>query len=218
MKLTISEEIKTLWPQTALGVLHYTAHVAPSSPALLEEFEAAIQQSAQAYKLDQITSQHAVDATRKAYRAFGKDPHAYRNAAEAMLRRCVKGQGLYHINNIVEINNLVSISSGCSIGSYDVSQLKGEIELRLAEEGAHYPGIGKNSVNIGHLPVLFDDEGAFGNPTSDSRRAMIQEGEREIVSVLYGFEGSEALAPWLEEFSALLKKHAGVEDIQTWTV
>ena len=218
MKLTISEEIKTLWPQTALGVLHYTAHVTPSSPALLEEFEAAIQQIAQAYKLEQIASQHAVNATRKAYRAFGKDPHAYRNAAEAMLRRCVKGQGLYHINTIVEINNLVSISSGYSIGSYDVSQLKGDITLRLAEEGAHYPGIGKNSVNIGHLPVLFDDEGAFGNPTSDSRRAMIQEGEREIVSVLYGFEGAEALAPWLEEFSALLKQHAGVESVQTWTV
>lgn len=218
MKLTISEEIKTLWPKTALGVLHYTAHVTPSSLALLGEFEAAIQQIAQAYKLDQITSQHTVDATRKAYRAFGKDPHAYRNAAEAMLRRCVKGQGLYHINNVVEINNLVSISSGCSIGSYDVSQLKGDITLRLAEEGAHYPGIGKNSVNIGHLPVLFDDEGAFGNPTSDSRRAMIQEGEREIVSVLYGFEGAEALAPWLDEFSALLKQHAGVESIQTWTV
>ena len=218
MKLTISEEIKTLWPQTALGVLRYTAHVTPSSPALLEEFEAAIQQIAQAYKLEQIASQHAVNATRKAYRAFGKDPHAYRNAAEAMLRRCVKGQGLYHINNIVEINNLVSISSGCSIGSYDVSQLKGDITLRLAEEGAHYPGIGKNSVNIGRLPVLFDDEGAFGNPTSDSRRAMIQEGEREIISVLYGFEGAEALAPWLEAFSSLLKQYAGVQAIQTGTV
>lgn len=218
MKLTISEEVKTLWPQTALGVLHYTATVTPSSPELLEAFEAAIRQSAVAYPLDQIAAQHAVAATRKAYRAFGKDPHAYRNAAEAMLRRCAKGQRLYHINNIVEINNLVSISSGCSIGSYDTAQLQGDVVLRVAEEGAHYPGIGKQSVNIGHLPVLFDAQGAFGNPTSDSRRAMIQEGEREILSVLYGFEGTEALTPWLEKFSALLERYGGAKDIQTWTV
>lgn len=44
-----------------------------------------------------------------------------------MLRRIVKSNGLYHINNVVEINNLISVSSGYSIGSYDVSQLQGDV-------------------------------------------------------------------------------------------
>ncbi|CUH97254.1 hypothetical protein P22_3381 [Propionispora sp. 2/2-37] len=81
-----------------------------------------------------------------------------------MLRCIVKGNGLYHINNIVETNNLVSISSGYSIGSYDVSCLSGNITLHRALDGASYEGIGKGAINIEHLPTLYDDIGAFGNP------------------------------------------------------
>ena len=89
----------------------------------------------------------------------GKVSHEYRNAAEAMLRRLVKGSGLYRINNVVDINNLVSVSSGYSIGSYGISELHGPVTLRQAPEDTHYAGIGKDSVNIGFLPVLYDDEG-----------------------------------------------------------
>ena len=76
------------------------------------------------------------------------------DAAEAMLRRIVKGNGLYRINNVVDINNLISVSSGYSIGAYDMAQLEEFVQLRCAEDGCHYDGIGKSSVNIGHLPVL----------------------------------------------------------------
>ena len=57
-----------------------------------------------------------------------------------------------------------------------VDQLQGEVVLVRAADGAHYDGIGKSSVNIQHLPVLKDELGYFGSPTSDSQRAMIQPG------------------------------------------
>lgn len=61
------------------------------------------------------------------------------------------------------------------------------MELRHEPEGEKYHGIGKDAVNIKHLPVLYN-EGAFGNLTSDSRRAMIQDGKRNVTSIIYAFD------------------------------
>lgn len=215
MNITISEEVKALCPGTALGILHYTALVQPSSPELLDAFEAAVRELAGQYEMSAIAKNPRIAATRQAYKALGKSPQEYRNAAEAMLRRVVKNTGLYHINNIVEINNLISITSGYSIGSYDAGGLTPPIELRRAEDGAHYGGIGKGSINIEHLPVLYDALGPFGNPTSDSRRAMIQEGEREIISVLYAFDGPEPLRPWLQQYADALERYCSVKNLET---
>lgn len=218
MNISISEEIRTLWPETALGVLQYEANVELSSPALLEVFEATIADLANQHELAAIAQLPHIASTRKAYKALGKSPHEYRNAAEAMLRRIVKQNGLYHINNVVEINNLISISSGYSIGSYDVSHLQGDLTLERAADGAHYEGIGKASVNIEHLPTLCDELGLFGNPTSDSQRAMIKPGHRKIISVFYGFDGKEDLQLWMEQFAKLLEQFCGAETIHLWTV
>lgn len=216
--ISISSELKALWPDTALGILQYEALVVPSDVALLQKFDGKIAQLSEMYALDSIAKNPHIAATRLAYKALGKSPHEYRNAAEAMLRRVVKGNGLYHINNVVELNNLISVSSGYSIGSYDTARLSGDIELRAAPEGAHYEGIGKSSVNIGHLPVLYDAEGPFGNPTSDSQRAMIQPGERTVLSVLYSFDETGELEAWMERYAKELYQHLGVKNIEAWIV
>ncbi|MEI3361699.1 MAG: hypothetical protein V8R75_03485 [Oscillospiraceae bacterium] len=78
-----------------------------------------------------------------------------------MLRRIVKSNGLYHINNVVEINNLISVSSGYSIGSSVICAAQGDVILERAGEGVHYEGIGKASVNIEYLPTLCDALGPF---------------------------------------------------------
>lgn len=218
MHISVSPELRALWPDAALGVLTYTAEVGPSSEAQLADFEAALVRLAAEYPLDAITRQPHVDATRRAYKALGKSPSEYRNAAEAMLRRIAKGSGLYHINNVIEVNNLISVSSGYSIGSYDLDQLQGEVVLVRAADGAHYDGIGKSSVNIQHLPVLKDELGYFGNPTSDSRRAMIQPGRHRICSVLYSFDGKEAVAEWVERFREALEKYVQPEELETMIV
>lgn len=70
-------------------------------------------------------------------------------------------------------NNLISISSGYAIGSYDLDQLQwARWSWPVPRRGPWYEGIGKGSLSIAHMPVLTDDLGPFGNPSSDSRRAM----------------------------------------------
>ena len=108
MQISISPELLALWPDASLGVLTYTAEVRPSSEQQLADFEAALEKLAVEYKLETITQNPHVDSTRRAYKALGKSPSEYRNSAEAMLRRIAKGNGLYHINNVIEVNNLSS--------------------------------------------------------------------------------------------------------------
>lgn len=213
MDIVIDSSLKSMWPETALGVLEYEAEVVKSPDELLDAFEETIEKLSDEYCMDDIAKLQHIAATRKAYKTLGKNPSEYRNAAEAMLRRVVKNNGLYHINNIVEVNNLISISSGYSIGSYDEGEVKGQVVYKKAEEDLHYAGIGKNSVNIGCIPTLHDEEGAFGNATSDSQRAMIKEGRRKIASVIYSFDGTDGLMEWMDEFEADLKKYCGVDSV-----
>lgn len=218
MKISISDEVSSICPGAALGVLSYKAYVMQSTQELLKLFGDTISIVSEQYSIDKIAQNSHVTTTRQAYKDLGKSPYEYRNASEAMIRRIVQGKGLYHINNIVEINNLISIISGYSIGSYDVNQLNGNIELRRANIGTHYNGIGKDSVNIEYLPTLYDGSGPFGNPSSDSRRAMIQLGEHEIISVIYSFDGVEELDNLLEKFSLYVKDYCGAININKWIV
>ena len=218
MKISIADEVRSTCPGAALGILAYAAKVSSSSQVLLDQFEAALVKLQQEYTLETIALNPHIAATRQAYKALGKSPHEYRSASEAMLRRIVKGSGLYHINNVIEVNNLISVSSGYSIGSYDAGQLNGELELLRAEEGTHYDGIGKDSVNIGYLPVLYDRLGPFGNPSCDSRRAMVQPGRREVLSVIFSFDGGDALDSWIKRYAQDLKEYCGVSGIEKWIV
>lgn len=211
--------VRVLIPGAMLGVVRYVVDVKKSDERLLSYFDKTVKEIGSRYEMSEIAEIPHIRETREAYKALGKSPSQYRNAAEAMLRRIVKGNGLYKINNVVEINNLISIRSGYSVGSYDKHALKGEIELRPAPTGERYEGIGKSNLNIENLPVLFDEEGAFGNPTSDSKRAMIQEGKREVMSVIYAFHlEQEELEKWLAEYRKLLEQFTDATAIQTETI
>lgn len=218
MKILISKELKEKCTSISLGILRYNADVTNSSPELLKHFDRVISKLRNEYALNDIIENKHLKSTRLAYKSFGKDPNRYRNAAEAMLRRVVKSGKLYKINNIVDINNIISLMSGYSIGSYDLSRLDKDITLKLAKEGEYYHGIGKDRVNIEHLPTLYDLHGAFGNPTSDSQRAMIKPYHQEIISIVYSFDGNQDLAEWMEQFSILLKQYAGIREIQKWII
>ncbi|WP_019850787.1 B3/4 domain-containing protein [Desulfitobacterium sp. PCE1] len=215
MQVQISHDLKERWDNVCLGVLIYSANVEGSSPQLVEFFQRTIDQLNNQYSMPEIADIPHVRSTRNAYKALGKSPSDYRNAAEAMLRRIVKSNGLYHINNVIDINNLMSVTTGYSIGSYDTEQLSELVELRRAPDGENYQGIGKEAVNIEHLPTLYDRLSAFGNPTSDSRRAMIQTGNRTIMTVIYSFDGKSDLQEVIDRYCELLRQYCCVEEIKT---
>lgn len=218
MKIQISHEVKERYKEAALGILIYSAKVEESSSQLSELFQINVDKLNNLYSISDIAGMQHIQSTRNAYKALGKSPSEYRNASEAMLRRIIKGNGLYHINNIVEVNNLMSVTTGYSIGSYDTDSLSELIELRRAPDGEKYQGIGKETINIEHLPTLYDEQGAFGNPTSDSRRAMVQSGNHKIMSVIYSFDGESDLQKVMDRYCELLRKYCSVDKIDIMLV
>lgn len=207
--MIIADDSLNVLSGAALGVLTCTADVFDSSEAQLKEFDDLISALETKYPdLPFVAQNPQIAATRKAYKALGKDPSKYRNSAEAMLRRISKKNGLYRVNNAVDVNNMISIESGYSLGSYDLAAVQGQIVWKRSPDGEKYQGIGKDVLNIEHLPALYDDIGIFGNPTSDSRRTMIDKGRnKKLLYVIFAFNGVDELPQWLEKTAALLKRH-----------
>jgi DNA/RNA-binding domain of Phe-tRNA-synthetase-like protein len=107
------------------------------------------------------------------YRQCGIDPTKTRPSSEALLRRLRRGDPLPRINTLVDICNACSVQTLLPYGLYDLDRIIGAIELRLGQPGEAYSGIRKGMVHVEGRPALFDTDGPFGNPTSDSARTMV---------------------------------------------
>lgn len=222
MNVRISSEVKELVPSCKLGIIEYRAVIEKSSEELVGFFNRVTEAIEGRYVTSDIAGVPHIKPTRKAYKALGKDPHSYRSAAEQMLRRVILKKGLYFVNNAVDINNIISITSGYSIGSYDMEKIRGDVTLMRAPEGTRYKGIGKDDYeyNVEFLPALFDSDGCFGNPSSDSQRTMIKTGKREVLFVFYAFDGEEKpLEEEMDRTEAMLKKYCSeYETLKKYTV
>jgi DNA/RNA-binding domain of Phe-tRNA-synthetase-like protein len=160
----------------------------------------------------------AIAASRKAYKACGKDPARYRLSAEALLRRVVKRGEIYQVNNVVDVLNLVSISTGFSIGGYDVDRIRGKVHFGIGRENEPYEGIGRGGLNISHMPVFRDDIGAFGTPTSDSVRTSVNENTQRFLMVIIDYGTSGLLNRATEMAQELLKEYTGATQFEVKTI
>ena len=218
--IVIDSEMKKLWEHSVLGCIRCKVKVEESSKELLQEiddFSKKLQDTIQ--KVPDIPKREQIAVTRRAYRAFGKDPSRYRSSAEAMCRRIVQGKGLYHINNVVDCGNLFSIKTGYSLGIYDAEKVGEKLIWRVAPEGTCYKGIGKDEINVEFLPVLEDEKGPFGNPTSDSVRTRVTEETREILAVVFGFaETTGGIETEVTELFEMFQKYCYTGDGDLWVV
>ena len=134
----------------------------------------------------------SIAATRRVYKACGKDPSRYRPASEALIRRILQGKELYQRDTLVDLVNLASIAYGYSIGGFDADRFVGDtLTLGIGREGEPYEGIGRGIINIHGLPVYRDAEGGVGTPTSDHERTKMTIDTRHLVVLINGYDGNE---------------------------
>ena len=124
-------------------------------------------------------------AVRSMYKRLGLDPTKHRPSSEALLRRVIKGDSLPRINSLVDVINWCSVESQLPFGLYDASRIVGPVVLRRGRAGESYPGIRKDEVHVQGRLVLADDEGPFGNPSSDSDRTQVTEATTRALVVLF---------------------------------
>jgi len=159
--------------------------IAPSDAPFLAEVEATTRA---------LTGEHAgrppseiegLAAARDFYRLFGIDPTRTRPSSEALLRRVLQGTGMPRILNAVDICNLCALRFLLSIGLYDAGAIRGGVTFHPGRAGESYAGIRKDEVHLEGRPVLSDEAGPFGNPTSDSLRTSITAATCSIWMVIF---------------------------------
>jgi DNA/RNA-binding domain of Phe-tRNA-synthetase-like protein len=124
-------------------------------------------------------------AVRTMYKHIGLDPTKTRPSSEALLRRVRRGDALPRINSLVDVINWCSLETQLPFGLYDHGEIHGEVTLRLGRAGEHYAGIRKDMVHVADRLTLADDDGPFGNPTSDSARTMVTTATTAALVVIF---------------------------------
>ena len=127
----------------------------------------------------------ALAPARTLYRAFGIDPTSTRPSSEALLRRILQGKPFPSVNGPVDVSNLCSATFLLPIGLYDAAKISGRVILRRGRAGESYAGIRKDDVHLVGRPVLADELGPFGNPTSDSMRTSVDASTASIWMVVF---------------------------------
>ena len=199
--ISVSEELKAKVPEVKLACIVCDVILQQKNEGLWEAVEKKVAGLAGKLQIDEISSIPAIAASRKAYKACGKDPARYRLSAEALLRRVVNRNEIYQINNVVDLLNLVSISTGFSIGGYDADKINGEVVFGIGRAGEPYTGIGRGELNIEGMPVFRDADGAFGTPTSDSERTSVSMDTKRFLMIIIDY----GLSPQLESATAVAK-------------
>ena len=210
MKVIVSQDIEQICPEFVGACLETEVVNTPYSEALWQEIESLcgkLRQELTTESLKEITS---IAATRRVYKACGKDPSRYRPASEALIRRALQGKELYQRDTLVDLVNLASIAYGYSIGGFDADKFVGDtLTLGIGREGEPYEGIGRGLINIHGLPVYRDAEGGVGTPTSDHERTKMNLDMRHLVVLINGYDGNEQRVRENAEYiQSLLRRYA----------
>ncbi|MDD3999554.1 MAG: phenylalanine--tRNA ligase beta subunit-related protein [Bacilli bacterium] len=139
------------------------------------------------YSLADVLNIPLIKEARDAYKTLGKDPSRYRLACESLLRRLVKGKGLYTINNLVDAGNVLSIKTNRSVAVLDYDKIVGNVEIRIGTKNDEYYGIGRGKLNVTDIPIYVDEVGPFGSTTSDTERTAISDTTKTILLFIICF-------------------------------
>jgi DNA/RNA-binding domain of Phe-tRNA-synthetase-like protein len=163
---------------------------------------------AQKYKSEPLGEIPTVKKIRAIFHRTGLDPTRYRPSSESLLRRAVKGKGLYFINSVVDLINYFSLKMLCPMGLFDADLVKPPITWRAGQEGETYEGIGRDRLNLVNFPLLADSEGPFGSLVSDSMKTRVTETCTRILWFTFAPPGTSIP---LDEFASTMIRYNGGE-------
>ncbi len=209
MNIIVSEDIAKVCPSFVGACLEAEVTNSPYAEGLWQEIDALGKHYRQTLTTESLKEMSAIAATRRVYRACGKDPSRYRPSSEALIRRMLQGKQLYQIDTIVDLCNLASITYGYSIGAFDAEKFVGDtLTLGIGREGEPYEGIGRGMINIAGLPVYRDAAGGVGTPTSDNERTKVGLQTRRLLMLVNGYDGcDEQVRATVELMQRLLRNY-----------
>lgn len=192
VEIIVEDKIETVCPSFIGACVEADVENSAYSEELWKLIDEQCENFRQTLTTDTVKDISAIAATRRVYKACGKDPSRYRPSSEALIRRVLQGKQLYQIDTLVDLINLASITYGYSIGGFDAGKFSGDtLSLGVGREGEPYEGIGRGMLNIAGLPVYRDAIGGVGTPTSDNERTKMGLATRRLVALVNGYDGNE---------------------------
>jgi DNA/RNA-binding domain of Phe-tRNA-synthetase-like protein len=154
---------------------------------------------------------NGVAESRAMFHHLGIDPTKTRPSSEALLRRVLHDKDLPSILPVVDVCNLASLELQFPLGLYDRDRVRNAVFARTGLPGEGYDGIRKARVNLSNRPLLADDDGPFGAPTSDSARTQVTATTTSLLVVIFSpaERRSVELSAMLARVADLLTRHCG---------
>ena len=209
--ITIAKELEGI---AQVGILQIDGLRVQESPEDLKSMlNGLAEQCARQYKDEPLGEIPAVRKIRSIFHRAGLDPTRYRPSSESLLRRAVKGKGLYFINSVVDLINYFSLKTLCPMGLFDLDRINPPIEWRVGRPGESYEGIGRDRLNLERFPLLADQEGPFGSLVSDSMRTRVTD---ECTRILWiTFAPPDAGIPLGEFAGTMIRSNGGAVTVST---
>ena len=179
--------------------------------SLISQYEDQIKEE---YSIEEVLDIPLIKEARDSYKKLGKDPSRYRLACESLLRRLVKGNKLYRINNLVDAGNILSIAARRSVAVLDYDKIVGDVLIRIGRADDEYEGIGRGKINIENIPLYEDEIGPFGSTTSDTTRTMVTSETKKILLFVVCF-GKEEIEKDKKLAIEIFEEYCGAHNIET---
>jgi len=154
-------------------------------------FDLVINELQSKYTIEDVVSIPKIKESRDGYKKLHIDPSRYRLACESLIRRIVKGLGVYKINDIVDLGNILSIKTMRSVCVVDLDKVVGDVFITKGKDTDLYEGINRGTINITNMPCYKDDESPFGTPTSDTYRTCVTKETKNILVMIICFSDND---------------------------
>ncbi|MDX1807653.1 MAG: phenylalanine--tRNA ligase beta subunit-related protein [Paenisporosarcina sp.] len=186
MKISIDPSIFQIDEHIKIGINHYTKFVVSESPQMLKGRMQLYQEHLFFDLQDkELTDYQGIKEWRVLWKKFGADPGRYRPSMEAMMRRIRNQKYLQPLNSGVDLNTFFSLQYEIPVGLYDVSQIEGDIHIRLGDAESSYTGINGRDNTLSGILCVEDTLGPFGSPFVDSIRTVVKETTVEGLQIFF---------------------------------
>ena len=193
MDLTVDPSLRKVFPD--LEVLPgriQNVTVASYVPELEAFKEEVIREIRGSYDLKTVKDNVIFRAYRDFFWRIKVDPTKIRPAAEALIRRVLRGRPLPRINSLVDAYNLASMKSEIAFAAFDADELHNGLVMRFAVEREEFLGIGMGKpVRLtGNEVVISDGETLLAiYPYRDAEESKITEDTRNVLLLACGVPG-----------------------------
>ncbi|MBU6389645.1 hypothetical protein KGQ71_03980, partial [Patescibacteria group bacterium] len=177
---------------------------------LLQEVEA---ETIKRFDGKPISEDPTIQSWRQAYRSFGA--RDYCASIEALVKRMVKGKGVWQINKLVDLYNYISLKYVLPVGGEDINKIEGNLILKEAEGDERFIALGseENDPPLSGEPIYRDDHDVICRRWNwrEAEKTKLTEETRDAILVIEGLQPEERarIESALQEFATLIEKYLG---------